>query len=116
MVVGTGAGVGGGGSVAADEGTDITGGGGGGAITATDGEALAILLLVSIDSGLMKGCCDMIGCGGCSEAGVLIIGLICVDPTFIVGAVGVCCIVLITVAVLYIFAVTKQTKKAKLPF
>lgn len=48
------------------------------------------------------------GCGG-GGAGVCIIGLICVDPTFIVGAfAGDCCIVLITADVFNIFAVTES--------
>lgn len=95
------------------DGTDITGGGGGGsavvAVTAAEA-SLAILLIVSTSSDFISmGGCDMtIGCGG-GGAGVLIIGLICVDPTFIVGAfAGDCCIVLITAAVFNIFAVTQK--------
>lgn len=62
--------------------------------------SLMVLLFVSTSSGFSMGGCDMTtGCG----AGALIIGLICVDPTFIVGAD--CCIVFPKVAVFIIFAV-----------
>lgn len=69
--------------------------------------SLTMLLFISIESGLMV-CCDMtIGCGAVAfEA--LIIGLICVDPTFIVG-VAECCIALPTLVVFRIFA--NDTKK-----
>lgn len=85
----------------------MTGGGGGG--SAFDATAGAIFLLVSIGSGFITCGCDMTtGCGG-GAAGVFIIGLICVDPTFIVGALaGDCCIVLITAAVFNILAVTES--------
>lgn len=75
-------------------------GGGGGSVFAA-GAAF-------FGSDFIMGGCDMItGCGG-GGADEFIIGLICVDPTFIVGAfAGDCCIVLITAAVLNIFAVTE---------
>lgn len=100
-------------AVDADGGGSVTGdgigmmGGGGGAIATTIGEAsLIIFLLVSIGSDFIRGGCDITGCGG-GSAGVLIIGLICVDPTFIVGAfAGDCCIVLYMAAAFNIFAIT----------
>lgn len=96
---------------ATDDGIGMIGGGGGGsAFDATAGDvSRAILLLVSIGSDFIICGCDMTtGCGG-GGAGVFIIGLICVDPTFIVGAfAGDCCIVLITAAVFNIFAVTES--------
>lgn len=72
-------------------------------------ESLAILFFVSIGSGFITGACDMTtGCGG-GGADEFIIGLICVDPTFIVGAfAGDCCIVLITAEVFNIFAVIES--------
>lgn len=64
--------------------------------------SLTTFLLVSIESGFNIGGCDMTtGCGtGAFDA--FIIGLICVDPTFIVGAD--CCIVFPIVAVFNTFA------------
>lgn len=100
---------GGGGSGAADDGTGITGVGGGAAVVEiAEDVSLAILLFVSTGSNFIMGGCDITtGCGG-GGAEVFIIGLICVDPTFIVGAfAGDCCIVLITAAVFNIFAKTK---------
>lgn len=80
--------------------------GGGGSIGAE--ASLAVLLLISIGSGFTMGGCDMTtGCGA-DGADVFMIGLICVDPTFIVGVD--CCIVLLTAAVFNIFAVTQQIK------
>lgn len=95
---------------ARDDGIGMMGGGGSGAFAPIARDLfLPILLFVSISSGLIMGACDMTtGCGG-GGAGVFIIGLICVDPTFIVGAfAGDCCIVLITADVFNIFAVTNR--------
>lgn len=104
-IVGVAEGADSGGGAPAD-GTGMMDGGGGCAGAANAKEAsLAIILLASIDSDFITGGCDMtIGCGG-GGAGVFIIGLICVDPTFIVGAFADdCCIVLIIAAVFNILA------------
>lgn len=99
----------GGGSVTG-AGIGITGGGGGGAVIATAWEApLAIILFMSIGSDFIMGGCDMTTGWGGGSAGVLIIGLIWVDPTFIVGAfAGDCCIVLNMAADFNIFAITEK--------
>lgn len=91
---------------ATDDGIGMMGGGGG-AVAAI--ASLAIVLFLSMGSNFITGdCWDMtIGCGG-GGADVFIIGLICVDPTFIVGAfAGDCWSVLITADVFNIFAVTE---------
>lgn len=65
--------------------------------------SLAVLLFTSIRSAFITGGCDMItGCGA-GGADVLMIGFICVDPTFIVG-VDDCCIVLLNAVAFNIFA------------
>lgn len=66
--------------------------------------SLAVLLFMSTKSDFTTGGCDMTtGCGA-GGVDVFIIGLICVDPTFIVGAVD-CCIALLTAAAFNIFAI-----------
>lgn len=65
--------------------------------------SLTVLLLVSTNSGFTTGGCDMTTGWGAAGADVLIIGFICVDPTFIVGVD--CCIVLLTAAAFNIFAI-----------
>lgn len=68
--------------------------------------SLVMLLFISAASGFRMGGCGMtIGWGAVFE--VLIIGFICVDPTFIVGVAD-CCIVL--AAVFNIFAIKKKKK------
>lgn len=62
----------------------------------------SLAVLLSMESDLMGGCDMTTGCGAVAFD-VLIIGLICVEPTFIVGVV--CCIALPSVAVFNIFAV-----------
>lgn len=71
-------------------------------------DAADALLIGSDVSSFGIGGCDMtIGCGG-AAFDVLIIGFICVDPTFIVGVVDCCCIVLFIAAVFNIFAKLKN--------
>lgn len=72
-------------------------------------ESLTVLLFMSIDSGLMGGCDMTIGCGALTFDEFMI-GLIWVDPTFIVDVVD-CCIVLPKVAVFSILAMTETNHK-----
>lgn len=70
-------------------------------------EVFTMILLVSAESGFSMGCCEItIGCGAGTFA-VLMIGFICVDPTFIVGVAD-CCIVLLTAAAFIIFAISNR--------
>lgn len=70
--------------------------------------SLAMLLFVSIISDFrMGGCGITIGCGAVAFD-VLIIGFICVDPTFIVGVAD-CCIVLADVFIIFATEIHKKS-------